>query len=84
MNLLLEENIIEMYSKNNEEKFVIRTLKAKSYKYDFSIKNWSINKLDDIVVNKYNNVYIYTIYIYIYTYIYIYIHIYIYIRYSRK
>ena len=82
MNLLLEENVIEMYSKNNEGKFVIRTLKAKSYKYDFSIKNWSINKLDDIVVNKYNNVYIYIQYIY--TYIHIYIYIYIYIMYSRK
>ena len=58
----LQDNNIEMYSTNNEGKFVIaerfiRTLKNKIYKYMTSIsKNVYIDKLDDIV-KKYNNTY---------------------------
>ena len=56
----LKDNDIEMYSTNNEGKFVIaerfiKTLKNKIYKYMTSIsKNVYIDKLDDIV-KKYNN-----------------------------
>ena len=52
-----------MYSTHNEEKSVvaerfIRTLKSKIYKYMTSLsKNVYIDKLDDIVVDEYNNVY---------------------------
>ena len=58
----LQDDNIEMYSTDNEEKsFVaerfIRTLKAKIYKYTTSMsKNVYIDKLDDIV-NKCNNTY---------------------------
>ena len=58
----LEKNAIEMYSTNNEGKFVvaerfIRTLKNKMYKYMASIsKNVYIDIFNDIV-NKYNNTY---------------------------
>ena len=51
-----------MYSRHNEEKYVvaerfIRNLKTKIYKYMTSIaKNVCIDRLDDIV-NKYNNTY---------------------------
>ena len=53
---------MEVYSTDNERKFVIverfiKTLKSKIYKYMTSIsKNMYIDKLDDIV-NKYNNTY---------------------------
>ena len=56
----LKDNDIEMYSINNEGKFVlaerfIRTLKIKIYKYMTSVsKNVYIDKLDDIV-SEYNN-----------------------------
>ena len=56
----LEKNAIEMYSKQNEGKYVvaerfIRTLKNIVYRYMTSIsKIVYINKLDDIA-NKYNN-----------------------------
>ena len=58
----LKDNDIEMYSVNNERKYVvgerfIRTLKTKMYKYMTSLsKNVYIDKLDDIV-GKYNNTY---------------------------
>ena len=58
----LKDNDIEMYSIDNEGKSVvskrlIRTLKAKIYKYMTSMsKNVYIDKLDDIV-NEYNNTY---------------------------
>ena len=58
----LKGNDIEIYSTNNEEKFVVaerffRTLKTKIYKYMTSVwKNVYIDKLDDIV-NEYNNTY---------------------------
>ena len=58
----LEKSEIEMYSTNNEGKFVIaekfiRTLKNKIHKYMTSVsKNVYIDKLDNIV-NKYNNAY---------------------------
>ena len=56
----LEKNDIEMFSANNEGKFVvaerfIRTIKKKIYQYVTSIsKNVYIDKLDNIV-HKYNN-----------------------------
>ena len=62
----LKTNDIEMYSIDNERKFVvverfIRTLKTKIYKYMTSIsKNEYTDKLDDIV-NEYNNTYHWTI-----------------------
>ena len=62
----LEKNALEMYSTDNEGKFVvperfIRTLKNKIYKYMTSLpKNVYIDKLDD-VVNKYNITYYNTI-----------------------
>ena len=58
----LQDDNIEMYSTDNEEKSLvaerfIRTLKAKIYKYTTSMsKNVYIDKLDDIV-NKCNNTY---------------------------
>ena len=58
----LQDNVIVLYSTNNEGKSVIaerfiRTLKNKIYKYMTSIsKNVYIDKLDDIV-KKYNNTY---------------------------
>ena len=58
----LKDNVIEMYSTNNEGKSVvaerfIRTLKTKIYKCMTSIsKNVYIDTLDDIV-NEYNNTY---------------------------
>ena len=58
----LQDDNIEMYSTDNEEKSLvaerfIRTLKAKIYKYTTSmLKNVYIDKLDDIV-NKCNNTY---------------------------
>ena len=58
----LKGNDIEIYSTNNEGKFVVaerffRTLKTKIYKYMTSVsKNAYIDKLDDIV-NEYNNTY---------------------------
>ena len=58
----LKDNDIEMYSIQNEGKYVvaerfIRTLKTKIYKYMTSIsKNVYIDKLDDIV-DEYNNTY---------------------------
>ena len=57
---MARKNNVEMYSKDNEGKFVlaercIRTLGNKIYKYMASVsKNVYIDKLDD-VVNKYNN-----------------------------
>ena len=62
MNSFLQNNDIEMYSKHNEEKYVvaerfISTLKNKIYKYMTSIsKNVYIDILDNIV-NKYKNTY---------------------------
>ena len=62
MRSLLQNNYIEMYSTQNEEKFVvaerfIKTLYNKIYKYMASIsKNACIDKLDD-AVNKYINAY---------------------------
>ena len=62
MNLFLQNNSIEMYSRHDEGKSVvakrfIRTLGNKIYKYMTSIsKNVHIDKLDDIM-NKYNNAY---------------------------
>ena len=59
----LEKNDIEMYSTHNEGKSVvaerfIRTLKNEIYKYKTSIsKNVNIDELDDLIVNKYNNIY---------------------------
>ena len=54
----LQDNNIEMYSTNNEEKSVvagrfIRTLKFKIYKYMTSIsENVYIDKLDDLLMLK--------------------------------
>ena len=62
MNLFLQNNSIEMYSRHDEGKSVvakrfIRTLENKIYKYMTSIsKNVHIDKLDDIM-NNYNNAY---------------------------
>ena len=62
MKLWLEKNDIEMYSTQNEIKFVlverfVITLRNKIYKYMTSIsKNVYIGKLSDIV-KKYNNTY---------------------------
>ena len=62
MRSLLQNNYVEMYSTQNEEKFVvaerfIKTLKNKIYKYMASIsKNGCIYKLND-AVNKYINAY---------------------------
>ena len=62
MNLFLQNNSIEMYSRHDEGKSVvakrfIRTLGNKIYKYMTSIsKNVHIDKLDDIM-NNYNNAY---------------------------
>ena len=56
----MQDNDIEMYSTNNEGKYVvterfIRALKRKMYKYMTSrSKNVCIDKLDD-TVSKYNN-----------------------------
>ena len=62
MKLWLKDNVIEMYSINNEEKSVvakrfIRTLKNKIYKHMTVVsKNVYIDKLNDIV-NEYNHTY---------------------------
>ena len=62
----LKDNDIEMYSINNEGKFVfaerfLRTLKTKIYKYMTRIsKNMYIDQLDNIV-NEYNSTYYRTI-----------------------
>ena len=62
MKLWLKDNVIEMYSINNEEKYVvakrfIRTLKNKIYKHMTVVsKNVYIDKLNDIV-NEYNHTY---------------------------
>ena len=62
----LQDNDTEMYSTQNEGKFVvaerfIKSLINKIYKYMISVsKNVYINKLDDMV-NKYNNTYYNTI-----------------------
>ena len=59
---MVRKNNIEMYSTQNEGKYVvaerfIRTLKTKIYKYMTSVsKNVYIDELDDIV-NKRNNTY---------------------------
>ena len=63
MKSFLQNNDVEMYSTHNEGKSVvaerlIRTLKNKVYKYMISAsKNVYIDKLDDIVNNKYNKTY---------------------------
>ena len=62
MKLWLKDNVIEMYSINNEEKSVvakrfIRTLKNKIYKHMTVVsKNVYIDKLNDIV-NEYTHTY---------------------------
>ena len=62
MKSFLQNNDIEMYPTNNEEKFIIAerfivTLKNKIFRYMTSIsENVYIDKLDNIV-NKYNNTY---------------------------
>ena len=55
----LQNDDIEMYSTQNEEKSVIaerfiRTLKNRIYKHMTSVSKMYIDKLEDIV-NKYNN-----------------------------
>ena len=57
----LHDNAIEMYSAHNKGKFVVTeiffiTLKNKIYKHMIAVsKNVYINKVEDEIVNKYNN-----------------------------
>lgn len=48
MKSCLKDNVIEMYSAQNEGKFAVRTLKNKICKY---MTNVSVGKLDSIVDN---------------------------------